>query len=200
MRMDAPFYARVPNESIEQLTSHRILTVFGNPTAWIFVPTRIEERARGYEASLRNHKLAIIQHKRAYGAQPLRRLTARIDQTQHGILTANFPRGPQPYAFFAFSEVGSFSELNQDFMLGRGSLNLDRTLFIDIHDVPKRATALRVSFPRGQSLRRPTWSQNLQPRNRRLAGTRAHPARSAENRVLRCGRRQAFTLVNETCI
>lgn len=146
--MYSPHYADLPSEpTIEQLSNHLVLDQLDNPTAWIFVPTRNEERYRGYDATLQNAKSAVIQYKRVR-AKATWWLTIGIDGRQHRTLMMNFAPRPTPYAFYAFSLYESYAELNSDFLVGRGALALDKTIFVDAHALPLTTTNLRCGYYR----------------------------------------------------
>ena len=79
--MDSPDYKKIPNEAtIEQVGNHHLLLRLGSDRAWIYVPTRQDEAYAGYDASLRNHKVLLIQYKAVRSISKSGYLGVEIDE------------------------------------------------------------------------------------------------------------------------
>ncbi len=137
-------FKTIPSEStIEVTTNHCLLTEINKPPAWIYVPTRNDELNLGYDASMQNTKLLIIQYKRL--KCPRKSYRINIDRQQHITLTKKFPSGTKlsyikPYVFYAFSTCKNYEEIDSSFKKGRpDKLNyrdfLKKCVFFDAHDV-----------------------------------------------------------------
>ena len=140
-----PLWSIAPSEStIEQLSNHVLLTLLAPQPAWMFVPTKNEEKDLGFDASLQGMKGCVVQYKRI---RPLKRtggVSARIDPAQLGVLHAAFPPLAHPYAFIAVGEFHSYKELASH-VSRTGALAAGRhCCFIDIHRIPVSTTSLQV--------------------------------------------------------
>ena len=63
--MHAPLPNDVPSEqTIEVLSNHFLLVGLHSHSAWVFCPTRVQEQVLGYDGSLQNGKILVIQYKR----------------------------------------------------------------------------------------------------------------------------------------
>jgi hypothetical protein len=147
--MHLPTAATVPSEStIEQLSNHELLQHIAIPSAWIFVPTRPEERTRGFDASSQNTKILIIQYKRLHVARwgtPY----ILLNSMQHKTLVTNFPamRSGNPYVFYGAATFPTYADLDSAAKARctqctwcngccSGSCVFESCIFFSAHDVP----------------------------------------------------------------
>ncbi len=95
LSMPLPRRTNIPSKStIEVLSNHFILHLLSQPAAWILCPTRNEEKVLGYDAHLRNVKLAIIQYKRIQRINKHRSVSVSIDVAPHQTLQRKFSETP----------------------------------------------------------------------------------------------------------
>lgn len=128
----------IPSEStVEVLTNHLLLLKINKPSAWIFVPTRKKEKELGYDASLQNTKVAVVQYKRlTVATRHSRAYRIKLNEDQHKTLLDNFPNVNREYVFYAFSLCQAYEKINDCF---RSKTNWDflrKCVFINAHDVP----------------------------------------------------------------
>jgi hypothetical protein len=143
--MALPRRTNIPSEStIEVLSNHFILHLLSQPAAWILCPTRNEEKVLGYDAHLRNVKLAIIQYKRIQRINRDKSISISIDVVQHKTLRQRFRRLNQPYLFYSFSKYTNYQVLDDDFVKHGAPFFFNHSLFFDAWDVPVGTTSLRL--------------------------------------------------------
>jgi hypothetical protein len=134
----------IPSEStIEQMTNYCLLRELGIPSAWIYVPTRNDELTLGFDASIQNTKLIIIQYKRLKQSGKSHRINLNV--SQHLTLLKKFPVNSKfplikPYVFYAFSRCKNYEEVDNAFQTSRiDNLNylefLKKCTFFDAHDI-----------------------------------------------------------------
>ncbi len=128
----------IPSElTVEVLTNHLLLSKINKPSAWIFVPTRREEKKIGYDASLQNIKVAVIQYKRLTVAVPdSGAYRIKINENQHTDLLKNFPKVNMEYVFYAFSLCQTYEKINDCFTSKTSWDFLKQCVFINAHDLP----------------------------------------------------------------
>jgi prepilin-type processing-associated H-X9-DG protein len=149
VRMYQPQPNDVPSEqTIEVLSDHFILEGLQIPTAWMFCPTRVQEQRLGYDGSLQNGKILIIQYKRVIVNQGVS-VRVDIDQVQMNTLLANFPQGTFPYVFYGFSTYRDYGQLDAGFRAAGGQQFFANMLFVDLHVLPANCNSLTYSPQNG---------------------------------------------------
>lgn len=142
----SPVGNQIPSEStIEVMTNHYILHHLNKSHAWIFTPTRRQEKRLGYDASLQNAKVAVIQYKR------IRRHAASVSidlrAAQHATLMRVFQPQGRPYVFYCFSTYRTYAALNADYYNVNAPLFFENSLFFSAHLVPAGCTTIRFTPP-----------------------------------------------------
>jgi hypothetical protein len=131
-----PPHKKVPSEAtVEQVANHQLLNLIGPHSSWFYVPTRNEENALGYDASLQGKKALVIQYKRF---QPVRHGpggSIRITSAQHATLMRNFPMASQPYVFYGFCSEQTYGDFAANFTGGAGWTLGSKLLFLDAHSI-----------------------------------------------------------------
>lgn len=145
--MKNPTYSKAPSEStIEQLSNHHLLNELGPCDSWFFIPTKVEEKKLGYDASLQGYKALIIQYKAFTPNVSSGAGRISINQTQHKTLLKNFPKKSKPYAFYGFSTAPSYKHIANYYSTGTGCCSFGNTMiYIDIHDIPIGTTSINSS-------------------------------------------------------
>jgi len=140
-----PNPSKVPSEStVEQLSNHQLLMILGAYSAWFYVPTRREEPRLGYDASLQDHKLLVVQYKAFHPWQIPETGSFKLEQKQHNKLMQIYPRRNKPYVFYAVCIVRNYRDLGAYFLNGCGNVFGQRVLFIDAHAIPRKATSVSL--------------------------------------------------------
>lgn len=135
--MTVPFWLEFPSEAtVEQLTNHFILEQLGSKRAWLYSPTRNQEKQLGFDARSMNAKTLVVQYKRIIRVNSDKGVSFGINSTQHRVLKARFPKRPHPYVFFAFSTYPDYGTLDADFQTKGAPTFFGRSLFVDVWDVP----------------------------------------------------------------
>jgi len=144
--MYLPTYTNIPSEStIEQLSNHHLLNIFGACSSWFFIPTRHEENKLGYDASLQEHKALIIQYK-AFHPNIKGGGIININIAQHNQLKSNFPSRATPYAFYAFSLITDYKTLSSYYASNSGCCKFsDDMVFVDIYDIPANSKSFNTA-------------------------------------------------------
>lgn len=135
----------VPSEqTIEVMSDHFLLAGMNSPSAWVFCPTRWQEQYLGYDGSLQNGKILIIQYKRVQ-VNPGGSLRVQVNQAQFNTLRTNFPQGPVPYLFYAFSLYPTYQQLDAGFRAAGGPQFFANMRFVNIHALPVGCSSLNYS-------------------------------------------------------
>jgi len=147
--MPIPNRTSVPSErTIENLSNHHILVDLQDPKAWFFVPTQIEELVRGYDASLQNAKLLVIQYKRVYRNKSSLRI--KIDSNQHNTLTKRFKKlGNYQYVYYGFSTYKAYHEISSDYSSAPPVKFMDKFIFFNAHQIPRGSKSVNYSSSSG---------------------------------------------------
>jgi hypothetical protein len=147
--MHTPSQNDVPSEqTIEVMSNHFLLAGLNAPSAWVFCPTRVQEQSLGYDASLQNGKILVIQYKRVHVNQG-GSLRVPITQAQHDTLRQNFPSGNVPYVFYGFSIYPTYQQLDAGFHGAGAPLFFANARFVNLHDLPAVCNSLRYSPQQG---------------------------------------------------
>ena len=126
--------SEVPSERfVEQMGNHFLMNLIGPEHAYFHIPTQVQEKALGYDASLQGYKTLVIQYKRLIPNSAPYTGRVPIDPTQLDNLQIKFPSAHQPYAFIGFCEHQAYSTVTSLFSAGTGSKLGERILFLDIH-------------------------------------------------------------------
>lgn len=139
-----PVMTKIPSEhSIEVLANHFLLNAINNPRAWLYCPTTNEESRLGFDASLQNTKLAVIQYKRAKRFLAGGDVRVTIDPGQLSILHTRFVRMPTPYVFYGFSLLPSYAAMQRNFRAAPPQTFFDSCIFVDAHSIPAGSTVIK---------------------------------------------------------
>ena len=126
--------SEVPSERfVEQMGNHFLMNLIGPEHAFFHIPTQVQEKALGYDASLQGYKTLVIQYKRLIPNSAPYTGRVPIDPTQLVNLQSKFPRAHRPYAFIGFCEHQAYSTVTSLFSADTGSKLGDRIIFLDIH-------------------------------------------------------------------
>jgi hypothetical protein len=143
--MHTPLPHHVPSEqTIEVLSDHFLLDRLNSPSAWIFCPTKVQEQTLGYDGSLQNGKLLLIQYKRVH-VNRSGSLNVRISAAQHGTLRANFPRGTSRYVFYGFSIYPTYHDLDADYRIANSPHFFENMRFVELYDLPANCSSITYS-------------------------------------------------------
>jgi hypothetical protein len=147
--MPSPIPSVIPSETtIEVLTNHFLLHHLKNPRAWIFCPTRKEEFRLGYDASMQNTKILIIQYKRLSRVNK-RSLTITLNRAQHRTLTNRFRPLKKPYVFYCFSKQKSYHALGRGFLVKTGPVFFDNCVFFNAHNISPGTRSVNFEAKKG---------------------------------------------------
>lgn len=141
-----PRWNASPAEStVEQLANHLVLTLLFPRRAWMFIPTRREEKQLAYDAALQGMKLCIVQYKRAQRVLANGSLGVSLDGQQLANLKKKFPARSNRYVFVGLCDLASYRDLaltvNAHGQLGPAN----HLYFVDVHALPAGCTTLRLT-------------------------------------------------------
>jgi hypothetical protein len=140
--MHTPSPDDVPSEqTVEVLSDHFLLAGLNSPAAWMYCPTRVTEQKLGYDGSLQNGKILIIQYKRVH-VNAGGSLRVSINQAQHTTLRKVFHSGGIPYVFYGFSVYQSYQKLNDGFHVAGAPHFFANMRFVNLHDLPIACNSL----------------------------------------------------------
>ncbi len=150
--MPFPSWSKIPSEStIEVLTNHFILQELKNPSAYIFCPTRNEEKALAFDAHLQGSKLALIQYKGVERFNNDGSVSVPINVRQHRTLRRKFSRSAHPYVFYCFSTYPNYKIMHNDFVTGAGFSAISeshvffwRSLLFDAWELPLGSNRVKL--------------------------------------------------------
>ncbi|SOD27652.1 hypothetical protein SAMN05518800_3216 [Variovorax sp. YR752] len=138
-----PLGAKIPSEhSVENLSNHFILEALAQPKAWLYCPTPAEEKTRGYDAKLKNHKVILIQYKALKYLYANGDVKIAIDPIQLGVLQAA-AFGKCNTAFYGFCVLPSYNALDANFLAAPPQTFFSKCLFVDAMTIPNLTEFLR---------------------------------------------------------
>lgn len=127
------------------MSNHYILNRLESKSAWIYTPSRPDERNLGYDASLQNYKATMVQYKKVTRINTSDQgISITLNYDQHLCLIKNFPPVGLPYVFYCFSGYQSYRMIDLHYINMGSPAFFYFSLFFDVHAFPSHVTSLRL--------------------------------------------------------